>query len=358
MAAKILSIVGARPQFIKLAAMHRALASCPALQHQIVHTGQHYDPNLSDQFFGEFALPQPDFALQVGSESHNQQIGQMVQKLDTVLATAKPDLVLIYGDTNSTAAGAVAAKKRHLRLAHIEAGLREFNRSVPEEINKIIADSLADIHFAPTATAVDNLAREGHTDSVVHCGDLSLDLLFAAQPMPACTAAATHLMATGPYVLLTCHRAANTDDRSRLAAILAAVRESPYRVIWPMHPRMRLALQRWSMAADSTGEHITVVDPLPFWDTQHLIRLAHGTLTDSGGIIKESYFHQVPAIVIDDQTEWVEVVQEGWAHIAGADTTRILSCLSGLERPLQHGQSLGDGRAGIRIVEKIESLLT
>lgn len=345
-------MVGARPQFIKLAALHQAIILEPRLEHKVVHSGQHYDAALSDSFFAEFDLPQPDFFLGIGSSSPNKQIADCILALDQVFSQYTPDLVIIYGDTNTTAAAAIASAKRHLPIAHVEAGLREFNKQIPEESNKLIADSLSDIWFAPTETAVQNLAKEGREKHVVYTGDIVLDLLFKKYGRTK----------KGPfqgteYCFFTCHRAANTDNPDALSAILKALHQLPFQVVFPVHPRTRHAIVKYNLASLVNSNSIQMIEPCGFWETQKWVRNAKVVVTDSGGLIKEAYFHQTPCVVIDTQTEWLESVDEGWTTVVGPDTKRIENAVMTIKVPQEHQNRLGDGLAGKRMTEYLIDFL-
>lgn len=348
---KIASVVGARPQFIKLAAFHRAVCTEPALTHVIIHSGQHYDHDMSEQFFKEFNLPEPNYNLGVGSLPHNLQIARCLEGLDAIYEMEKPDLVVVYGDTNTTAAGAIAAAKRNIPLAHIEAGLREFDKSIPEEVNKLITDALTDLYFTPTETGRQNLAREGRIKNVYVTGDISLDLIFhenikdTDSPVPE------------PYVFATCHRASNTENRDRLKEILTALGSLGKKVIFPVHPRTRAAIESFGFSSLIDKEAIKIMEPCGFFETQRLIRHASFVVTDSGGVIKESYFHKVPCLIIDSQTEWMETVEEGWSVITGPKKGVIVQACKEYKLPGYHSNCLGDGKAGRRIVEKLKEYL-
>lgn len=324
----------------------------PQFRHSVVHSGQHYDPDMSQSFFEEFDLPQPDVFLHLGSAPHNIQIGKGILELDEVLSNLQPDLVLVYGDTNTTAAAAIAAAKRNIPVAHIEAGLREFDKSIPEETNKLIADALADIWFAPTQTAVDQLAGEGKTANVCLTGDIVIDLLVRRFGRDSGGSAQKK-----DAVFLTCHRAVNTDNPERLKSILDAVNQLPVPVTFSVHPRTAKAISLHGLDSLLSNPAIRVIQPASFWDTQQLIRESCCVITDSGGVIKEAYFHQTPCIIIDEQTEWVESVNEGWATIAGADTKAITNAFLHQKVPQESKKALGDGKAGVKILQFLKDFL-
>jgi UDP-N-acetylglucosamine 2-epimerase len=348
---KVLSIVGARPQFVKAAAVSRVLRK----DHRevLVHTGQHYDPGMSQVFFDELGVPEPDVNLGVGSGSHGRQTGAMLEGIEAVLLRERPDRVLVYGDTNSTLAGAIAAAKLRVPLAHVEAGLRSYNRAMPEEINRLVTDHVADLLFCPSEVAVRNLAREGVTSGVLVVGDVMADVLRRAVSATSDRGpvAARFGLVPGDYFLATVHRAENTDDPERLQAILDALQEAPAPVLFPVHPRTREALSRLGLEA---RRNVRLVDPLGYFDLVSVTRDARAVLTDSGGLQKEAYWLAVPCITVRDETEWVETLEHGWNRLAGAGRERILAALHATERPPSHPPLYGDGRAAERIVLALE----
>ncbi|HYM14035.1 MAG TPA: UDP-N-acetylglucosamine 2-epimerase (non-hydrolyzing) [Dehalococcoidia bacterium] len=349
---KLLTVVGARPQFIKAAAFSRVARE----RHTeiLVHTGQHYDAQMSDVFFDELALPRPDHHLGVGSGPHGAQTAQMLERLEVVIQREAPDRVVIFGDTNSTLAGALAAAKLGVPVAHVEAGLRSYVRDMPEEINRVVADRLSRYLFAPTPTAVDNLAREGITEGVSLTGDIMYDALL--QHAMAATDRASVLrdlcVEPGGYVLATVHRAANTDDPARLAEILDALTLLREPVILPLHPRTRAAL----MATDIEVEPpVRLIEPVGYLEMLMLEGNARMVLTDSGGVQKEAYLLQVPCVTLREETEWVETLDGGWNVLAGTDAERILAAA---RRPRPAGEPppvFGNGDAAERMVEALES---
>jgi len=355
----ILNIVGARPHFIKAAMVSRAIAEHPSLKEVIAHTGQHYDHNLSGAFFEELSLPDPAYHLGIGSGRPAWQVGQMIVALDEVIQQEKPDMAVVYGDTNSTAAGAIAAAKNHLPLAHIEAGLREFNKQIPEEVNKLLTDAVTDLFFCPTPTGVRNLAQNGITEGVHLVGDVGIDLISAnLGRIEANTGIlAKYGLAPKKYFLLTCHREANTNRRAPLEQILHACTQLNAPVIFPLHPRTAKAIEHFKLIGLIADSNLILVDPLGFWDLQSLLCHAKMAITDSGGIIKEAYFHKVPAVIIDQQTEWVETVEEGWNQIAGPDTNKIQMAIEKFNYPDRHSNCLGDGHASAKVVNHIAAYL-
>lgn len=346
---RILSIVGARPQFIKAAPVSRALRR--AAHEILVHTGQHYDYGMSAVFFEELGIPEPDYNLGVGSGPHGWQTGQMLIRIEEVLLAERPDWVLVYGDTNSTLAGALAAVKLHLPLAHVEAGLRSFNRTMPEEHNRVLTDHAADLLFCPTQTAVDNLAREGIIQGVHLVGDVMYDALLHNRALAEerSTILARLGLEAGSYFLATIHRPANTDDPATLQAILSALEEiaTSVPVVFPVHPRTR---HRIAELPISNPRSLMLTDPVGYLDMLSLEAHARAILTDSGGVQKEAYLLQVPCITLRAETEWVETVEAGWNLLVGADPERIFRAAREF-RPAGHPPPLfGDGHAAERIV--------
>jgi UDP-N-acetylglucosamine 2-epimerase len=321
----VVSIVGARPQFIKAAPLLRAIAR----RHRsvLVHTGQHYDDVMSDVFFRELNLPRPDVHLGVGSGLHGAQTGAMMIGLERPLIDARPDWVVVYGDTNSTLAGALVAAKLTMRLAHVEAGLRSFNRAMPEEINRITADHLADVLFCPSDAAVANLEAEGRTRGVHRSADTMIDALRDAESLAKRESTVLDRLGIRDkqFVLATVHRAENTDDPRRLHAILRALAHAGEPVVFPVHPRTRAALGQSADAIDG----VQLVEPVGYLDMVRLESAARLIVTDSGGVQKEAYWLGVPCVTVREETEWVETVEAGWNCLAGADTDRIIAAIRG-----------------------------
>jgi UDP-N-acetylglucosamine 2-epimerase len=348
---KVVTVVGARPQFIKAAPFSRALRE----RHTevLVHTGQHYDPALSDVFFQELELPRPDHHLGVGSGPHGRQVGQMLERLEPVLEREAPDWVTVFGDANSTLAGALAAAKLRLPLAHVEAGLRSFNRAMPEETNRIVADHCADLLFCPTRTALENLTREGLAERARLTGDIMYDALLQHAKLAEARSGIMERLGLTPggYALVTVHRAANTDDPEALGRILDALALLDGPVIFPMHPRARLAL----MSSDlETPGNAQVLEPVGYLDMLALERSARVVLTDSGGVQKEAYLLGVPCVTLREETEWPETLVDGWNVLAGSDPERIVPA-AGRPRPSGGPPAVfGDGRAARRMVELLD----
>lgn len=346
---RIVTVIGARPQFIKAMPVSRALRAAGHEEH-LVHTGQHYDYGMSQVFFDELGIPAPDVNLAIGSGLHGAQTGAMLAGIEVVLAERRPDALLIYGDTNSTLAGALAAAKLGVPVAHVEAGLRSFNRAMPEEVNRVVADHLSTLLLCPSQTAMDNLAREGITGGVHLVGDVMADALAAAaeRARDRSVILARLGVAEQGYLLATVHRAENTDDPARLRAILAAFDAIEEPLIFPAHPRTRKLLARAGYAPPA---HVRLVEPVGYLDMVMLERGARLILTDSGGVQKEAYWLGVPCLTLRDETEWVETVASGWNSLVGADTRRIVAAARSFAppaaRPPLYG---GDGRAAGRVV--------
>lgn len=341
-------MVGARPQFVKLAAICQAIEKRPAAEtwdHRIVHTGQHYDPELSSVFFEELGIPRPDYDLEVGSGSHAVQTADMLKGLEPVFESEKPDWVLLYGDTNSTLAGALTASKLHLKIAHIESGLRSFRRDMPEEVNRIVTDHLSDILFCPTPLAVSNLRNEGLEARSRLTGDLMFDVSIAFRERaeeiggPLATA-----WKPGQFALATVHRAENTDDPERLRQIVAAldrIANETCPVVWPIHPRTR---KRLEAIGCSTGS-ITIVPPASYLEMLLLEGRARVILTDSGGVQKEAHFLQVPCITLRDETEWEETLVNGCNVTTGCDGEKIRNAMERISQAGPWTEIYGDGTA-------------
>ncbi len=312
---RLLSVVGARPQFVKLAPI---AAECArrGVEHVIVHTGQHYDPMLSDVFFADLQIPEPALHLGVGSGTHGQQTGAMLASLDEVFAQHQPDWVLVYGDTNSTLAGALSAIKMHLRVAHLEAGLRSFNRVMPEEHNRVLTDHAADLLLAPSQVAMDNLSREGLAQRSRHVGDVMVDVLMwvrakRGDPEDVLRGLGGEgAIARGDFSLATIHRAQNTDDPTRLAAIVQALAEVGQPVMLLAHPRLRARAAQYGIPLDRGS--LTSHAPLPYPDLIAAVSACQGVITDSGGLQKEAFVLRVPCTTLRTETEWVETLELGW----------------------------------------------
>jgi UDP-N-acetylglucosamine 2-epimerase len=357
---KIVTIVGARPQFIKTAAVSRAIrahnqAGADEVVEVLIHTGQHYDERMSAVFFAEMELAAPAYYLGAGSGSQAEQTAAMLPGIEQKLLAESPAWVLLYGDTNSTLAGALAASKLRLPIAHIEAGLRSYNRDMPEEINRVITDHVADMLLCPTDKAVENLAQEGISEGVYNVGDVMYDcaLLFAAVAMEKSRILFNLELDKAGYYLATVHRQENTDCKEALSGIFGALGQLDLPVVLPLHPRTEKVLRNFAIVVP---DNVRLIDPVSYLDMILLEKGARMILTDSGGIQKEAYFFAVPCVTMRRQTEWVETVASGWNILTGPDEAKILEAVA---RHAQRGESgvdetlFGDGRAAYKILEKL-----
>lgn len=351
---QVLSVVGARPQFVKLAPVAEALQRA-GHRHVIVHTGQHYDAQMSDVFFDDLAIPAPDVHLGVGSGSHGVQTGRMLAELDPVLHEHRPDWVLVYGDTNSTVAAALAAVKLHLPVAHLEAGLRSFNRSMPEEHNRVLTDHAADLLLAPTPLAVRHLGREGLAERTVLVGDVMADICLRVRSVVRGTRP-DHVRAEagdGDYVLATLHRPANTDDRERLRALLAALRAFDLPVLLPAHPRLVASAR--AAGLELGGGALRSVPPLSYPDMVAAVDGARAVVTDSGGLQKEAYLLGTTCTTLRSETEWPETLEGGWNVLVPDDPAGLAAVAL---RPVPEqalGTPYGDGHAAEAAVAALSS---
>ena len=347
---KIVTIAGARPQFVKASPLSRELRQ----RHEeiLVHTGQHYDASMSEVFFQELDLPEPDYDLGVGSGSHGAQTGAMLAAIEKVLQQELPDAVLVYGDTNSTLAGALAAAKLHIPVAHVEAGLRSFNRAMPEEINRVMTDHLSTWLFAPAETARQQLEREGIVAGVSVVGDIMLDAVLMHRERAAKSSPYPDAAGVQPegYILATIHRAESTDDQGRLAAILAGLNRLDLPVVLPLHPRTRKQLAAFGLVP---GSNIVLLELVGFLDMLQLERLAACVVTDSGGVQKEAYYLGVPCVTVRGETEWVETVAAGWNRLTIADPDALANAvrqMTSSARELPRPPLYGSGDTAQRIV--------
>jgi len=357
---KIATIVGARPQFIKAATVSRAICNEPQLQEVLIHTGQHYDPNMSDIFFRDLEFRKPDYHLGIGDLPHGAMTGRMLERVEEVLIKEQPDWVLVYGDTNSTLAGALAAAKLHLQGAHIEAGLRSFNRRMPEEINRTVADHVANGLFAPTDTAVANLRNEGVPENRIHkVGDVMFDAaLFSADKAERLSRILDSLdLQSKEYALATVHREENTDDPRKLAAIfdglnLVAAQQLP--IVLPLHPRTRRRLEHFGLTKNVSAR-IRLIEPIGYLDMAMLTKNAKIVFTDSGGLQKEAFFYRVPCATLREETEWTELVDHGFNIVLGTSPEEIAAaCDEFRRRQLDWDIALyGDGKAADKIVNTL-----
>ena len=371
---KIVTIIGARPQFIKAAVVSRAIAnynrdvtsSSLLFTEVIVHTGQHYDRNMSDVFFEEMNIPSPHYFLDINGLSHGAMTGQMLERIEAVLVEEKPDVVLVYGDTNTTLAGALAAAKLHIAVAHVEAGLRSFNRKMPEEINRVLTDHVASFLFCPTKQSVENLEAEGiinkepvsgnnsHSSSIAYNPVVSLvgDVMLDAANYYKERARKPQFVLPGKFILATIHRAENTDNSLRLKSIFDGFekigKEIP--IILPLHPRTRKTIETLDQ---KTSNSIKIIDPVGYLEMIYLLENCLLVMTDSGGLQKEAFFFKKPCITMRDETEWVELVEHGVNSLAGAEAEKIYDAYKAIiEIDLDFNIELyGDGKAGERIVD-------
>lgn len=355
---RVITVVGARPHFVKLLPLSRALRG--RFRETIVHTGQHYDHAMSRAFFEELSLPEPDRHLGVGSGPHGAQTGLMLSRLEETFLEEKPDAVIVLGDTNSTLAGALAASKLGIPLGHVEAGVRGHNRREPEEQNRVVADHLSDLLFAPTAEGVSELAREGITRGVHRVGDVMLDALEMVEETRRDRTPAFQRfgLESGRYVLATFHRAANVDDPAMLARLLDALAEAKEPVIFPVHPRTRARLAESGLDARlAEAAQVRAVEPVGYLDLLDLIRGARVVATDSGGMQKECYLLGVPCVTADRQTAWVETVRDGWNVLVPPESGRLGEAIRTFRPRGTRGRHYGDGRASERIAEILARFL-
>ena len=344
----VLTVVGARPQFVKAAAISRVIRQGRSVRETLVHTGQHYDHNMSEAFFAEFELDPPNHHLAVGSASHGAQTGEMMIRLERVLVEERPEVVLVYGDTNSTLAGALVAAKLDIPLAHVEAGLRSYDRSMPEEMNRVLVDHVASLLFTPSSQGTENLRREGIVGGVHEVGDVMYDVLrwqiSRAVEVPRLQAAPHG----DEFVLVTLHRAANTDDPERLRSVLdafGAIAAAGLEVVWPVHPRAASLVQDFRVP----GVHL--IEPITHHECLRLAQAARVVATDSGGLQKEAYWLGTPCVTLRAETEWVETVEAGWNQLVDVDRDAIVKAILGATRPVERPHLYGDGHAAERIVD-------
>ena len=356
---RIITIVGARPQFVKAAMLSRAISmrnkEGMSFEEKLIHTGQHYDENMSRVFFHEMGILKPTWQLHCGNHTHGAMTGQMLMDIEKILTDNQPDYVLVYGDTNSTLAGALAASKLHIPVVHVEAGLRSFNKAMPEEINRILTDHVSSILCCPTQTAVQNLHKENITKGVYHVGDIMYDaaLLFGKEAEQRSTILQTLGLSPKEFLLCTVHRAENTDSQERLCQIAQAWTEiaASERIVIPLHPRTKIYLEKYNLLATLQQQsNILFTAPLGFLDMVMLERNARIILTDSGGIQKEAYFHKTPCITLREETEWTETIESGWNQLAGFHAKDIIKCLS-TSNDRKEIQEYGDGNTAQKILD-------
>ncbi|WP_135606413.1 non-hydrolyzing UDP-N-acetylglucosamine 2-epimerase [Methanococcoides sp. NM1] len=352
---KILSIIGARPQFIKCAPLSRAIRK----EHEeiLVHTGQHYDAEMSDVFFNDLSIPEPEYNLSIGSGLHGEQTGKMLIEIEKVILKEKPDMVLVYGDTNSTLAGALAASKLHIKVAHVEAGLRSFDRRMPEEINRVMTDHISNLLFCPTETAVINLKNEGVTDGVCNVGDVMKDALEYNRPIAEKKSTILENLGLSPkeFMVATVHRPSNTDSVENLSSIVKAFIDVDETIVFPVHPRTEKYLKEYGLW-DELCQHVKVISPVGYLDMLKLMNNSKKILTDSGGVQKEAYMLGVPCVTMRENTEWVETVEDGWNILVGADYGKIVDAIEGFEGIGKVRNVFGKGASSDKILHEIHSV--
>ena len=360
---RILTIIGARPQFIKAATVSRAIGLHSDITEIIVHTGQHFDTNMSDVFFEQMDIPRPNHYLKIASLSHGAMTGRMLEGIEELIQQEKPDWMLVYGDTNSTLAGALAAAKLHLPIAHVEAGLRSHNPAMPEEINRVLTDRVSSLLLCPTKTAVNNLEKEGFPykasaklqQQIVNVGDVMFDaVLYYRERAKREVDLETFGLKHQRYALCTIHRQENTDHIENIKSILNALQSiaKDLRVVLPLHPRTKAKIVQFNL--ESLLEGLYLLDPLPYLEMQRLQMSAKVILTDSGGMQKEAYFHCVPCITLRDETEWVETVKSGWNRLVGAKKDQIVRTYSiNIERNESDSTCYGNGEASCKILDRL-----
>jgi UDP-GlcNAc3NAcA epimerase len=347
---KILSIIGARPEFIQAAPVSKALRHYHT--EILVHTGQHYDYLMSQVFFDELGIPIPDYNLEVGSDTHANQTAEIMVRLEQILLEEKPNFIFIRGDTNSTLASAITASKLSIPIAHIEAGERSYDRQMPEEINRLVADHLAKVHFCASQKALDQLSLEGISENVFWVGDVMLDALLLNLPLARQKSNILDRLELIPreYSLVTVHRAANTNDQQRLRNIISGLNQAPETIVFPVHPRTRKSLEKIDV---DIKDHVKLIEPVDYLDMLLLEENARLIATDSGGVQREAYFLEIPCLTLRDETEWVETVNSGWNKLVGTQPEGILKAWMNFRIPVEHPPLFGDGNAGKHIANII-----
>ncbi|GAA0076897.1 UDP-N-acetylglucosamine 2-epimerase (non-hydrolyzing) [Clostridium sp. CTA-5] len=351
---KVLTVIGARPQFIKAATVSNKIRKNNT--EILVHTGQHYDNNMSDIFFEELGIPKPDYNLSIGSSNHGHQTGSMMIALEEIYLKEKPDMVLVYGDTNSTLAGALCASKLLIPVSHVEAGLRSFNKTMPEEQNRILTDHISDLLFVPTLTAENNLKAENITKGVYNTGDVMYDAinLFKERAKEMSNIVEKLDLAPESYILSTIHRAENTNSIERLTSIIGALSNCNEKIILPLHPRTKKFIQEYNLPI---GENVTIIDPVGYLEMISLENNSKKILTDSGGVQKEAYFLKKPCITMRDETEWVETVNNGWNTIVGSDSNKILDAIANFNPTGNPPSAFGEGNTSEIITNIIQKYI-
>ncbi|MFS0786523.1 UDP-N-acetylglucosamine 2-epimerase (non-hydrolyzing) [Shouchella sp. 1P09AA] len=354
---KIVTIIGARPQFIKACMVSRRLSQDSSIKEVLVHTGQHYNANMSDVFFEQLNIPKPNYHLGIGSGSHGEQTGKMLIEIEQVLLNEKPDAVMVYGDTNSTIAGSLAASKLHIPIIHVESGLRSFNRNMPEEINRIVTDHLSSLLFCPSQSSVKQLAYEGITKGVHATGDIMYDAVLYYQDKAKSHSTILDQLKLSPkdYYVATIHRAENTDSPDRLQAIMKGFTHLDKTVILPLHPRTKKQLENGQGLKELDGKSLLFIDPLDYFDMLALMSQAQTILTDSGGVQKEAYMLGIPCITLRDETEWIETVDAKWNQLVDAnDSAAIIKAVQTAYKPSNYPALFGDGQSAEHIYQIIK----
>jgi len=357
---KIVTILGARPQFVKAAVLSRVILKHKAIEEVIIHTGQHYDANMSEVFFNEMEIPKPKYNLAISGLGHGAMTGQMMEKIEQVLLSEKPDLVVVYGDTNSTLAGALTAKKLHIKLAHVEAGLRSFNMAMPEEINRILTDRVSDILLCPTDVAIKNLQKESFENfptKIVKSGDIMKDAVeyYGKISAEKSTIINNLNLTENNFVLATIHRQENTDSLENLKSIFEGLEQiskiTP--VVLPLHPRTKAILEK-----NNLNYNLKFIDPVGYFDMLELLKNCKMVITDSGGLQKEAFFNKKPCIIAREETEWVELVTNGFARIVGAETSRMLNSFNYFNKTkLDYSMNLYGNNVGEKIYSELLDIL-
>jgi len=354
---KIQSVIGARPQFIKAASLSRYLKKMPDIDVKeiILHTGQHYDSNMSEEFFSELNIPTPDYNLGVGSDTPARQTAKMMMGIEDVVLKEWPDFILIYGDTNSTIAGALVGAKLHIPIAHVEAGLRSYDREMPEEINRVVSDAISTILFCPTQTAINNLKREDITKGVYNVGDIMLETYLYYKDQAQKNSEILNKLNLKPkeFILCTIHRASNTDNTENLKNIFIGLTNSRETIILPLYPRTKKKINQNEFLKKYIGTNIKIIDPIGYFDMISLEANAKKIVTDSGGVQKEAYFNEVPCITLRENTEWIETIEQGVNQLVGVDPKKIEESIINLHPKEQNysKQLYGDGKTSAKIIE-------
>jgi UDP-GlcNAc3NAcA epimerase len=356
---KIITVLGARPQFIKASVVSSTISSLAAIEEILIHTGQHFDDNMSAVFFEELAMPKPRYHLEIHGGAHGQMTGRMLERIEQVLLTEKPDVVMVYGDTNSTLAGALAAVKLHIPVVHVESGLRSGNMKMPEEVNRVLTDHISKLLFTPTESASRNLQREGIEEiNIVQTGDVMYDVALKHGALLNERGRAIARLGITPskYALVTIHRAENTDNLNRLETIVKGIFELSRNlsVVWPLHPRTRVALQRINLLSQ-VPNWLRLIEPVGYLDMMQLEKYAAVIVTDSGGVQKEAFFHRVPCVTLRQETEWTELIESGWNRLVDTSSSKeiTIQCLSAIGRIGMNISPYGEGRASEIIASRL-----